>query len=146
MLEATLYNPLVKGALSENWLLFRIADGSYGKKPFDIAGCAPNGRAVAVEVKVVKRFFFYQPMKWHLFEQHQVGWLTAFSESGGIALPMIYSENTQKLYAFHYQQALHYRNLEEWGYTILERTNRSFGIAFVGWSQILRDYPAIVGP
>jgi len=95
MQEASLYPLLVDGAIEEGWQLFRIADGSPGRKPFDVAGAAPDGRAVGVEVKVVRTEFCPDhPLPWELFAVHQMAWLKLYGKVGAIALAALYEERT----------------------------------------------------
>ncbi len=96
MVEADLYNPLVKGALREGWALYRIADGTPGRKPFDIGGSAPDGLAVGLEVKIVNKFPLQtEKLPWDLFEAHQKGWLRAYAISGAMALAALCERSTK---------------------------------------------------
>ncbi len=84
--ENDAYGPLIRGAFKQRWVLYRIADGSWGKKPFDIGGCDHNGRAVAIEVKAVRGDSWpSRPPPVHLARSHQLAWLEAIATVGGRA-------------------------------------------------------------
>lgn len=101
MREANLYAAIVTGANREGWSLFRISDLAPGRKPFDIAGCAPNGLAVGLEVKVTAN----QPQpdrtfSRSIFQTHQIEWLESYSEAGALALVTIYSTSDSRLVVY----------------------------------------------
>ena len=98
-LERPLYAPLIDGADGEDWLLYRIADGSSGYKPFDMGGLAPGGRAVCVEVKVSeeKGEVADLPLPWKLFSMRQRGWLNEFASKRAIALAILYYSETKTM-------------------------------------------------
>lgn len=111
MFERELYAPIVSGAQRAGWCLFRINDGSVGRKPCDIVGCDGTGRGVMLEAKVV-RGNLPTCIPWSLFEKHQKPWLQAFAQRGAIALVALYSTSTDKLTVVqitrHYvDQAIH---------------------------------------
>ena len=89
--EFDLYAPLINGARRDRWFLFRIADGSFGRKPFDLAGSASNGLAVGLEVKVVNKLpEQWQPFPWNLFSTHQIEWLKLYADQNSYALMALY--------------------------------------------------------
>ena len=90
MREADLYAPIIKGANSEGMFLFRIADGTFGKKPYDIAGFTSSGVAVGIEVKLVRRFPDYdQKIPKSIFSPHQIVWLNNLSARLGLAVVVL---------------------------------------------------------
>jgi hypothetical protein len=102
MNERDLYRAMILGAQLERWALYRIADGSPGKKPFDIGGCCPQGYGVGLEVKISKARAPAFPrvanlLPWSQFEVHQIMWLKLFAESGAMALAAIYYEDVKEL-------------------------------------------------
>lgn len=91
MKEASLYPPLVAGALRCGWPLYRIRDDAGGRKPFDIGGCSARGLGVALEAKVIRSSLTTEGyMPWDLFEPHQQQWLRVFANTGAIALAVFY--------------------------------------------------------
>lgn len=94
MKETELYAPVVAGMLSEGHAVFKIADGSVGKKPFDIAGTTLNGLAIGLELKIWKTKNATETeaesIPWQLFETHQIAWLKAYAAKGAIALGGVY--------------------------------------------------------
>lgn len=100
LLENKLYLPLTDGGDHENWLLYRIADGSNGKKPFDIGGCDPYGVAVGLEVKVTGERATDvggHPLPWGLFEIHQRWWLREYARQRALALVGLYYDSTKEM-------------------------------------------------
>ncbi len=85
MKEADAYKRIINGAFRARWALYRIADGSWGRKPFDVGGVDAGGRAVAIEVKYQrgKRWGGFPPIG--LLEPHQLVWLEAVARNGGRA-------------------------------------------------------------
>jgi hypothetical protein len=124
MLEKDLYKGIIDGARSEGWLLFRIADGTLGKKPFDITGCAKDGKAVAVEVKVDRRTNTNIDNFQGLLEVHQVNWLKAYSMNDAYALVLIY-QNEQLV-------VIQYFNGTPKCELVLQEKNGSW----IGWSNL----------
>lgn len=97
--ERARYLSLVDGANSEGWLLHRIPDGPYGgKRPWDIGGAAPDGRAVGLEVKAAPPPHPSAPIPWRLFAQHQRAWLWALANKGGLALVALVHPNGAAVY------------------------------------------------
>lgn len=109
--ETTLYNSIIKGAELEGWLLFKIVDGSVGKKPFDICGLSHDGRAVAIEVKVCRNLKLPDYLPEHLFKKHQLAWLREYAKRGAISLALIYHCGTMTVYDFALQK---YMGSLEW--------------------------------
>lgn len=97
--ESSLYKPIVVGANKENWSLYRIGDSPYGRKPFDIGGADPDGRSVAIEVKIATAFNG-QIFPWDSFEAHQLTWIKRINEVNGIGLLAIYEVSTSKMFLF----------------------------------------------
>lgn len=97
--ERDLYSPIIKKALSEGIPLYRIQDGSAGKKPFDIAGywdCRP----VAIEVKVVRSKTLPLPLSKSRgkYATHQLQWMNICANNNGIAIGMeFYPEHNRFL-------------------------------------------------
>lgn len=95
MSERGQYQGLIDGARREGILLCRIADAAYtGKKPFDMFGVLPNGRALAVEVKR-KATMPFSP--WSLLEPHQLNWLKAYAANGGEAILAVHVEDRNEI-------------------------------------------------
>lgn len=103
MTERQLYQPLIKGARREGILLYRIADGSPGKKPFDIGGCGKDGVAIGLEVKLVCKISPLGNFPWNLFPEHQLNWLKAFSKMNARGIIAIY-EAEPKLMKLYYPE------------------------------------------
>jgi hypothetical protein len=92
------YDGLIQGAYREGWLLCRISDGSYGKKPFDIFGCSPTGQAVAVEVKLMDSLPGRPPL--HLLETHQKAWLEAYAQRGCLSFLVVVEKSGHQARVF----------------------------------------------
>jgi hypothetical protein len=86
--ERDQYKGIIEGARHEGALLARIHDSAFtGKKPFDMFGVLPDGRALAVEVKDVDKL----PRDvFGLLESHQVSWLRAYASRGGASLLVVH--------------------------------------------------------
>lgn len=102
MTEADHYGPLWQGANSEGWHLFRIADGSVGKKPADIMGCSPNGFGVIVEVKsgIRRANWRADSPHWPDYAVHQKAWLRLYAEASAISLAAEYDELQREMRIF----------------------------------------------
>jgi hypothetical protein len=105
MRESDHYGRLWRGANAEGWSLFRIADGSAGKKPADIAGCSPTGVAVLVEVKLLREGRpraspGAQFPHWPAYELHQMAWLRRYAEAGALAIAAEYDEARREMLAY----------------------------------------------
>jgi hypothetical protein len=103
MKEADLYGPLVDGADHDNWLLYRIADGSVGFKPFDLGGADAYGIAVGLEVKRTREDRVAaedQPLPWQLFETRQRAWLNEFAHHRALALIVLYHDRSGDLVVY----------------------------------------------
>jgi len=102
MRESDQYAPLWKGANSEGWRLWRIADGSVGKKPCDITGVAPNGLGVCLEVKSFDRRApqYADSPVWPLYASHQIRWLDLYAEAHALALAAEYDETRREMRLF----------------------------------------------
>lgn len=82
-MERSHYGAISKGAASQGWLLYKIPDAANtGKKPFDFVGVAPNGLAVALELKEAKAGCGLMA----LLAPHQLAWLQAYQGLGAYAL------------------------------------------------------------
>ncbi len=104
LLERSLYRSLISGANSEGWALYRIGDGTWGKKPCDIGGADPEGNAVCLEVKVVEVQSQTKPLPWKRFTEHQIDWLDAFSQRrNALALVGIYEERVKSMTIYPFQ-------------------------------------------
>jgi hypothetical protein len=125
--ERLLYRPLIEGAAMEGWSLFRLEDGSWGKKPFDIAGIAPSGLAVGLEVKAPYHCAS-DTIPWRLFSAHQRLWLEEYATQGGIALATIGCEDKVIVYKLS-------KELPE-AFAVYELVKNKFG-TFSGWTQLL---------
>jgi hypothetical protein len=90
--ESDLYLPMVEGAKADAWRLYRIADGSPGRKPFDIGGFAPGGVGVGLEAKIVRSYpAVSSGIPWAAFAPHQRSWLEDAAAIGGLPLVALYS-------------------------------------------------------
>jgi len=97
--ERSLYAPLVKGAMQDGILLWRVSDGGYGKKPFDLCGIGPRGLALGIEVKASDRLV--PPER--LLAEHQLIWLRCYEGFGGIGLCLVYNTSTKTMVAYDYR-------------------------------------------
>ena len=128
--EQDLYAPIIAGTIAERWTIFRIEDGAYGKKPFDIAGIAPDGRGVGIEVKLVESVSSNH-IPWSKCSEHQINWLREYSKYGAYALLAVYDRNEDKLKVF----SIHKDNREfDYYEMVLDKFKR-----WCGWSQLLND-------
>lgn len=131
--ESTLYPDIINGALLDGWALFRISDQAFGKKPFDIAGCAPDGKAVGVEVKVVDGFpNGYEDFPWEQFEPNQINWLKAYKDTKAYALMPLYNWKTEEMRI--------YRLIEANEIPFIEMIKGRYQ-GYLGWSQLLKSQP-----
>ena len=90
-MERDLYAGLIEGANREGWALWRLPDAPYlPPRPADISGCAPDGRAVLLEVKIDSRAWPMGGLAALHFEDAQIRWLRAFAARGGLALVAAY--------------------------------------------------------
>jgi hypothetical protein len=102
--EHDLYSPLIDGGDMEDWLLYRIADGSAGFKPFDIGGADRHGIAVGLEVKRTKEHpesSGQDPLPWKLFETRQRAWLNEFAHHRCLALVALHYDQTGEIALYH---------------------------------------------
>jgi hypothetical protein len=91
--EHELYTGIVAGGNAEGFELYRIEDGSAGKKPFDIGGFTRHGRAITIEVKVVDSLpTVVMPVR--QFASHQLTWLQNCAKYGGIAVAILATSKT----------------------------------------------------
>ena len=126
---------MVRGGLADGWALYRISDGSSGKKPFDIGGCSPQGHAVAIEAKVIRTGMTPSTIPWCQFESHQVSWLKLYSSINGMALAALYYEHTKSLHVIY----LNSPDVFDW--PINQLTNfylRRQTQLWRGWNQIFK--------
>jgi hypothetical protein len=127
--ENDLYADIIGGMLREGCRVFRIADGSAGKKPFDVAGVAPGGAGVGVEVKAPSRAEAVG-LDWALFERHQVQWLRAYAHHGAVSLAAVYDRQARRLLVWRLTDA---------GDTCCRPPDASLareGGFFVGWAAL----------
>lgn len=136
MTESDQYGPLWKGANSEGWSLFRIADGSVGKKPTDLAGCAPDGRAVLIEVKLFKEprssWAAWSP-SWQRYEAHQMAWMRRYAEAHALAIAAEYDAPRREMRLFVIEHA------EQVGsaFEVRSAVMRKAGDLWAGWDGVL---------
>lgn len=127
-LERFYYKGLIEGAATEGWTLFRLEDGSFGKKAFDIAGIAPTGQAVGLEVKALDECSLaFVP--WSHFSTHQRMWLFEYASQGGIALAAVGLEDKVVVYKLS-------KETPEEKFEVYELVKNKFG-TFSGWDQII---------
>jgi len=88
-LERSLYQGIVDGAAAEGILLIRIADGSLGKKPFDIFGLHFNGRMICIEVKVSRKAIT-ENLDYKCLETHQKSYLDICANRGAYCIVLVY--------------------------------------------------------
>ena len=124
--EQHLYVPIIDGAFAEGWRLLRIEDGSFGKKPADITGIAPNGRGVLIECKLVY-FATSDTIPWYHCSIHQRSWLKEYARNGGIALLAVFCGERLIVYKLH-------KDIED--FTTFELKLDKFK-RFSGWGQLL---------
>lgn len=93
MRESDLYADVVGGLLREKCCVYKIADGSAGKKPFDVGGVTPWGDGIGLEIKAPSRAEA-NGLDWTLFEPHQVRWLRAYALSGAVSLAAVYDKKS----------------------------------------------------
>ena len=99
MIEAHLYQPIIAGMLADHFAVYKIADGSFGKKPFDIGGMSHNGLPIGCEVKAPKVAEAHS-LPWALFERHQVAWLRTYAAMGGLSLACVYCRHTKLMHTW----------------------------------------------
>ena len=128
--ERVLYKALLEGSAMEGWSLFRLADGSYGKKPADCAGIAPTGQGVLLEVKYTDKE--HSTIPWNLFSTHQKIWAQEFANQGGIALAAIYSDTTGTMTVFKLRKGYNEQDECE----VFKLIRNKFGL-YSGWDQLL---------
>ena len=133
MREADLYRPVCHGAFREDYRVFKMEDGGRMKKPFDIVGVDPDGKAVAMEVKVIRSAF--DLANWlpdHLFEPQQPHWLTEFGKRGALALVLLYHEGPQQMWGMRVTCSEDWeRPMRELSCTELHRVDGEFR----GWGK-----------
>lgn len=128
--EAEFYEPLRVGALADGWLVFRISDGSFGKKCFDLAGAAQDGLACGIEVKVVNKFPTNEhDFPWQLFASHQIIWLNSYMKQGSYALCPLFEWKTDTMRVYLITETPPYT------YAVLTQMK---GGAYVGWNSLLK--------
>lgn len=135
MLEKDLYKRLYQGANSEDWALYRIGDGTWGRKPFDLGGVGPNGEAVALEVKVVGSFQHLKPLPWQRFAPHQIEWLRTYAvRDQALAIVGIYFETARKLrlYRMRGLRFCEVRAMDHPSHELLLKDGQ-----YVGWNEFL---------
>lgn len=136
MKEAELYAPIISGMMSEGLRAFKIADGSAGKKPFDICGTIAGGRALGVEVKATDA-----PSQgreaigpdWTTFETHQIAWLRSFAKAGALALAVVYSktDRVMNVWVVRHGNDMCKRDAD---YQLLRKDG-----LFVGWTALIES-------
>lgn len=104
--ERKLYPSIIDAGKEKGWALYRIEDAGANKKPFDIGGCSPDGKGVAIEVKLVRKNEItnndYKIVPLSLFSTHQLNWLLKFAKLEAISLILIYYANQEKYLVFNY--------------------------------------------
>lgn len=143
MQEADQYGPLWKGANSTGWHLFRIADGSVGKKPADIAGVAPDGRGVLIEVKTIRQTSNRLPqggvarVDWKLYATHQRAWLARYAEAGALAIVAQYDEQLREMHLWPLTRAEHFYDGGPRVHQKMDRWDFGRGPEWCGWQDLL---------
>lgn len=133
-MEKTLYQQLIKGARTEALILFRIEDGSFGKKPFDICGVCQDGRAIAVEVKEVSSLDLNKPLPEHIFAEHQLKWLAVYQLSRALPLIVIHIKGgATYMFVYNGTKAKLQRPLREYTGGVLTRREGMF----TGWTEAM---------
>ena len=111
MQERDIYDMIIKSANAVGWHLFRIADGSVGKKPGDIAGCSVNGIAVLIECKIFNirpsRADINRPIL-SVFAPHQLVWAHRYAEANALALLAEYDVSRRELCIFMMTRPEHF--------------------------------------
>ena len=97
MKEHHLYPGILIGTDRAGWKCFRINDGSFGKKPFDIAGVDSVGRGVAIEVKVSRNKDHDKLIMNSRVTPHQEAWLKLYRSVNAISLLLIYRTQTKEM-------------------------------------------------
>lgn len=136
MVERQLYDPLMKGAAKDRWFLLRIADGSPGKKPFDIFGSASNCISVGLEVKLVKHARDSDPFPYQRFEEHQLAYLRQYAVRGLYSLAGLYDAETHRMKIL-IMQPRHF-NVVSTISDIPSITLRLENESYRGWDEVLR--------
>lgn len=124
LLERSMYGPIINGLAADGWLAWRIADGSYGKKPFDICGVSPTGLAVGIEAKVCGARSACFPER--QFEPHQISWLKAYDEKGAYGFAVVQFSSLGFVSVFRHS-----------GEEVGRLRGRSI---YVGWNEIALAY------
>lgn len=139
MRESDLYPGIVKGGLAQGWSLYRIADGSPGLKPFDIAGADPFGRAVGLEIKCVSDVTIARPIPWKLFARHQQAWLGIYCARNAWSLVGLYDESRHALFIIPLNTADDFgRMIEQLDYVLMtQRENVFYGWQYFNKSAVL---------
>ena len=108
--EISLYRPLIEGALNEGWALWRVQDGSFGRKPADCAGISPSGVGVLLEVKVYDKVLFPgSRIPNQLLRFNQNAWLAEYARLKAYSLVAIYNDTLNEMWVF---RILHPNQLE----------------------------------
>lgn len=137
MKEAAHYQRLIQGAMRQGWFLYRIADGSPGRKPFDIGGTSPCGLAVGLEVKVVDHLPREgAALPWQIFAIHQRAWLETFAKTGGVSLAGLYSKSDGVMVFYRFLSAEELDHPVEQLRTI-QMDWRPQPQIYTGWDRIL---------
>ena len=102
MREGDLYADICRGAMSQEWLLYRLTEG-INKAPADLAGINPCGTGVLVEVKKIaaeKKTKGDERFPWRLFSPHQITWMQRYVGTGGISIALLYDEVARVMSAY----------------------------------------------
>lgn len=150
--ESDHYGALWQGAKAEGWNLFRIADGSVGKKPADIAGISPSAIGVLIEVKLIKRrrpnWTDAYP-HWPSYELHQQAWLAKYAEANAIAIAAEYDEASRRMLCFvltlKHEFYIQHGPEHEVPYVIMEREPNQYRWIYTGWHRIEKLHRSLVG-
>ena len=106
MKESDVYSPIIAGMLNDRCLVFKIADGSAGKKPFDVVGIGRlTGKGIGLEIKATNLKPEAIGVDWSLFQSHQITWLRAYAESDATSLAAIYDKTSRQLLVWRIEHA-----------------------------------------
>lgn len=111
MQERDIYDMIIKSANAVGWHLFRIVDGSKGKKPCDVAGVSKSGLGVFLECKLWEK----RPVRADInrpvltaYAPHQLVWAHRYAEANALALLAEYDVSRRELCIFMMTQPEHF--------------------------------------
>jgi hypothetical protein len=91
--ESDGYLPLTMGGFNDGFCLYKIVDAAMtGKKPFDITGISPDGKAVAIECKYARTGVGVEKLK-GMLEPHQMNWINTYAVMGGVSIVVLFTES-----------------------------------------------------